>query len=69
MEFIQGGDFFHHLVVGVWVACHPFTTHQTSGGRFSEDWSRFYTAEICLGLWFLHGNGILYRCAHRVGCG
>lgn len=30
-------------------------------GRFSQDQSRFYTAEITTGLQFLHGNAIIYR--------
>lgn len=30
-------------------------------GTFSEKLSVFYSGEICLGLWFLHDSGIIYR--------
>jgi serine/threonine protein kinase len=46
MEFLPGGDLMHHI--------QNRTTFPT------ED-TRFYTAEIALGLWFLHGRGVLYR--------
>jgi RAC serine/threonine-protein kinase len=46
MDFINGGELFHHLSIE---------------GSFTEDRSKFYTAEITLGLEYLHKNGIIYR--------
>jgi len=46
MDFINGGELFYHL---------------QSERRFSPERSRFYAAEIVLGLEHLHKNGIIYR--------
>jgi len=46
MDFINGGEVFHHL---------------SNEGCFSEERSKFYTAEILLGLEYLHKNGVVYR--------
>jgi len=46
MDFINGGELFYHL---------------QSERRFSQERSRFYAAEIVLGLEHLHKNGIIYR--------
>ena len=46
LEYIVGGEFFTHL---------------RSAGRFSEDASRFYSAEVVLSFEYLHGNDIVYR--------
>jgi len=46
MDFINGGEVFHHL---------------SNEGSFSEDRSKFYTAEIVLGLEYLHDHGVIYR--------
>jgi len=46
MDFINGGEVFHHL---------------SNEGSFSEERARFYTAEIILGLEYLHNNGVVYR--------
>lgn len=46
MEFISGGDLMFHI---------------QKLKRFSLAQATFYTAEICVGLWYLHKNGILYR--------
>lgn len=46
LEYVVGGEFFTHL---------------RQAGRFSDDASRFYAAEIILALEYLHGNGIVYR--------
>ena len=35
--------------------------HIMNRERFTEEMARFYTAEIVLGLQFLHSNGIIYR--------
>ena len=46
MEYVNGGELFFHL---------------TRERRFSEEKSRFYCAEICLAIGFLHENNIVYR--------
>lgn len=46
MEFVNGGDLMFQI---------------QRQGTFSEKLSSFYAAEICLGLWFLHDHGIVYR--------
>ena len=46
MDFLNGGELFFHL---------------RKESRFSEDRTRFYAAEIILGLECLHKNGIIYR--------
>lgn len=45
MEFISGGDLMFAM----------------ADGEFPEATCCFYTAEILLGLWFMHGKGIVYR--------
>ena len=44
LEYIVGGEFFTHL---------------RSAGRFSEDASRFYSAEVVLSFEYLHGNDVV----------
>eukprot|EP01012_Entosiphon_sulcatum_P050977 TRINITY_DN6997_c0_g1_i2.p1 TRINITY_DN6997_c0_g1~~TRINITY_DN6997_c0_g1_i2.p1 ORF type:complete len:375 (+),score=89.09 TRINITY_DN6997_c0_g1_i2:337-1461(+) len=46
MNFANGGELFSHL---------------KREKRFSEDRARFYAAEICMGLEYLHDGGIVYR--------
>ncbi len=46
MEYVNGGELFFHL---------------TRERRFSESKSRFYCAEICCAIGFLHSNNIIYR--------
>ncbi|EDQ89597.1 uncharacterized protein MONBRDRAFT_25109 [Monosiga brevicollis MX1] len=46
MDFVAGGDLMYHIM---------------QQGRFSEVLSQFYCAEILLGLFFMHGRGIIYR--------
>ena len=46
LEYVVGGEFFTHL---------------RSAGRFSEDASRFYSAEIVLSFEYLHANEVVYR--------
>ena len=46
MEFVNGGDLMHHI---------------QKLSRFSLEMGRFYTAEIIVGLQFLHENLIIYR--------
>ena len=46
MEFLSGGDLLFHLL---------------KNNRFSEERSRFYLAEISLGIFFLHSKEIIYR--------
>eukprot|EP00667_Euglena_gracilis_P002595 EG_transcript_2601 len=46
MNFANGGELFSHL---------------KREKRFSEDRARFYAAEICLGLEYLHEGGVVYR--------
>ena len=46
MEFIQGGDLMFHMI---------------ERGKFPESTVRFYSAEIVLGLQWLHERGIVYR--------
>ena len=47
MEYLNGGDLMFHI---------------QKTGKFEENRSRFYGAEIVLGLQFLHSNNIVYRC-------
>jgi serine/threonine protein kinase len=46
MDFINGGELFHHL---------------SNEKRFSEDRTRFYAAQIVLGIEYLHQIGVIYR--------
>eukprot|EP01122_Echinamoeba_exundans_P001320 TRINITY_DN11399_c0_g1_i1.p1 TRINITY_DN11399_c0_g1~~TRINITY_DN11399_c0_g1_i1.p1 ORF type:complete len:456 (-),score=140.36 TRINITY_DN11399_c0_g1_i1:140-1507(-) len=46
MDFVNGGEMFQHL---------------QNDGTFPNDRSRFYSAEIILGLEYLHSKGIIYR--------
>jgi len=46
MDFIAGGELFYHL---------------RKNKRFSEEKVRFYSAEILIGLNYLHKAGIVYR--------
>jgi len=45
-DYFNGGELFHYL---------------SKGGRFSEERSRFYAAEIALGLEHIHAQNIIYR--------
>ena len=46
MEFLDGGDLFFHII---------------NDKKFSEERSRFYSAEVTLAFLFLHERGIVYR--------
>lgn len=46
MEYVQGGEMFHHL---------------KNAGRFSESHSRFYAGQVVLALEYLHSLKIIYR--------
>lgn len=46
MDFVNGGELFHHL---------------NKVQRFDEERAKFYTAELLLALEYLHGKGIVYR--------
>ncbi|KAK2178245.1 hypothetical protein NP493_551g01022 [Ridgeia piscesae] len=46
MEFLNGGDLMQHL---------------DASGKFDEERSRFYAAEMLCGLQYLHGRGVIYR--------
>jgi len=46
MNFANGGELFSHL---------------KKEKRFTEERARFYAAEICLGLEYLHQGGVVYR--------
>ena len=63
LEFLSGGDLFAlmqvraaHLVI-TWLS-----PDQNNKRGLPETSVRFYVAEICLGLWFMHEHGIIYRC-------
>lgn len=46
IDFLNGGELFYHL---------------RKEGKFSEERTRFYAAEIVLALECLHKNGVIYR--------
>jgi len=46
MDFINGGEVFHHL---------------SNEKRFTEDRTRFYAAQIVIGIEYLHNMGVIYR--------
>jgi len=48
MDFINGGELFYHLQL-------------QPDRKFTNERSRFYAAEICLGIEHLHLMGIIYR--------
>lgn len=47
IEFVNGGDLMFHM---------------QRQRRLPEDHARFYAAEICLGLNFLHEKGVYVSC-------
>jgi serine/threonine protein kinase len=51
MEFANGGGLYTHLNKEV----------QTRRSGFTEYRAKFYGAEICLALGYLHDNNIVYR--------
>ena len=51
MEFLNGGDLMQHL---------------DASGKFDEERSRFYAAEMLCGLQYLHGRGVIYRSVRSV---
>lgn len=46
MDYVNGGELFFHLQKSI---------------TFDEERTRFYCAEICCGLEYLHNKGVLYR--------
>jgi serine/threonine protein kinase len=46
MEYVNGGELLFHL---------------SRARKFSEEKSKFYCAEICYAIGFLHSNRILHR--------
>lgn len=46
LEYCSGGELFYHL---------------RRQGRLSEKDAKFYFVEICIGIAYLHSNGIVYR--------
>ncbi len=46
MEYVSGGELFFHL---------------SREKRFNEDKARFYCAEICYAIGFLHDNDVVFR--------
>lgn len=46
MEYVSGGDLFYHLI---------------REGKFSQEKSKFYIAEISYAIGYLHSNDIIYR--------
>ncbi len=56
---------FHNHTSWASIAGELFS-HLKKEKRFSEERARFYAAEICLGLEYLHEGGVVYRCAPPV---
>jgi serine/threonine protein kinase len=46
MDYVNGGELFYHL---------------QKSRKFDEERTRFYCAEICCGIEYLHDSGVLYR--------
>ena len=56
MEFVSGGDLFHHIAK-VKIATHVrWIRILKTQGRFQESRAAFYMAELVLALQFLHGK-------------
>jgi len=46
MDYVNGGELFFHL---------------QKDQKFTPDRTKFYAAEICLGIEYLHNSGVIYR--------
>lgn len=61
MQFVFGGQLFHHLVLILTFSFSFLIRIQREEAIFNEDMARFYTAELRLALEYLHSLRIIHR--------
>ena len=66
LEFLSGGDLFTCMKVSDVNVFYDCDGQQNFRRGMPAPTAQFYIAEVCLGLWFMHDSGIIYRHAHPV---